>query len=363
MGALTLAGWAVVGVIVASIEKSRRDRRDADSPALTRVCIAGAIVGAAVGQSAGVFVFGQPLGFVCAAVGAELLLHLYRSRGVESRRDDEAARPAQEMETTTARPPVATADPVPTMTSHLSVFATLVEALAWSLLSAVVVAAGGFFGHQTGSRLYPQRYEGIPSDIFFVPLGVVFGVGVAVVAKLVRPAWHAQMLGVIALASVTYGALLYGYAKSHALPSSFHVSFEPDPGVAVRCDAGAACPEANPPLEWSVEGSLSVKVTRGGGVTVDAISLNSYDQSALRSRTFTREQIIEANRFDGPAIKLDGRQLSGRRRIRANEVVSYPVRYYYRTRSGTAERTIVVYIDFADAAGHKGSEETLWRVR
>ena len=88
--------------------------------------------------------------------------------------------------------------------------------------------------------MYPQRHEGMPSDLFFLPLGLILGVVVAVMAKVSRPMWGAiQMLGLIALVSLGYGGLLYQYARSHALPSGFTISFEPDPGVAVRCDGGA----------------------------------------------------------------------------------------------------------------------------
>ena len=149
----------------------------------------------------------------------------------------------------------------------------------------MAVSLVGFFGHLIGAAMYPQRHEGMPSDLFFIPLGLILGVGVAVTAKISRPMWGAiQMLGVIALASVGYGGLLYQYARSHARPAGFTISFEPDPGVAVRCGGGgAACPQANPPLEWSVEGSLRVQVSTGPGATVKSISLHSYEMTAYRT--------------------------------------------------------------------------------
>ena len=229
------------------------------------------------------------------------------------------------------------------MTARIPVATTLIKALGWSLLSAIAVSFGGFFGHRMGTTMYPQRYEGMPSDLFFIPLGLTLGIVVAVMARLSRPMWRAmQMLAMIALASVGYGGLLYQYARTHALPAGFTISFEPDPGDAVRCGAGATCPEASPPLEWSVEGSIRVTASNGLGATVDSISLAS---------------------FSGPNLRLEGRQIPGPRRIRGFDVVSYPVRYYYRTRSGSAERDIRVHIDFTDITGHWVGAQGLWKVR
>jgi hypothetical protein len=239
----------------------------------------------------------------------------------------------------------------------------LLETLGWSLVAALAVAAGGFFGHQIGSRLYPQRYEGMPSDIFFIPLGLVLGIVVAVMAKVARPSWRVQMFGVIGLASAAYGGFLYEYARSHARPAGFTVSFEPDPGVAVRCGDGAACPQADPPLEWSVEGSLRVEVSTGLGAAVESISLNSYEMTSYGPRRITREEAVADNRFAGPDINLEGRQIPGPRHLRGNEVVSYPIHYYYRTRSGRAARDIRLHIDFTDDAGHWASVQGLWKVR
>jgi hypothetical protein len=72
---------------------------------------------------------------------------------------------------------------------------------------------------------------------------------------------------------------------------------------------------------------------------------------------------MRRGRFDGPDILLEGRQIPGSRRIKPNEVVSYPVRYYYRTRSGSAQREVRVHVDFTDAAGHWAGAQALWKVR
>jgi hypothetical protein len=171
------------------------------------------------------------------------------------------------------------------------------------------------------------------------------------------------MLGVIGLASVGYGGFLYEYARSHARPAGFTISFEPDPGVAVTCDGDATCPQANPPLEWSVEGSLRAQVSNGLGATVKAISLNSYEMTTYGPRRVTREEAVADNRFAGPDINLEGRQLPGPRHVRGNEVVLYPIRYYYRTRSGSAARDIRIHIEFTDDSGHWTGAQALWKVR
>jgi hypothetical protein len=138
--------------------------------------------------------------------------------------------------------------PTPTVplssVTPLSVAATLIEALGWSVVSAVAVAMVGFYGHRIGSSWYPQRYEGMPSDIFFIPLGSILGVVVAVTARLARPMWRAtQMFAVIALASLGYGGLLYEYARSHALAAgftitSFRIPFDTITALAVEAPSG-----------------------------------------------------------------------------------------------------------------------------
>jgi hypothetical protein len=67
--------------------------------------------------------------------------------------------------------------------------------------------------------------------------------------------------------------------------------------------------------------------------------------------------------FDGPRVKLEGRQIPGSRHIRPNDAASYPLLYGYRTRSGDSRRDIVVYVAFTDAAGHRSLSVGEWKVR
>ncbi len=240
------------------------------------------------------------------------------------------------------------------------------EAFGWGVLCAVAVAVSGFLGHLVGGRVYPQRYEQIPSDFLFIPLGLIVGFVSAATARLARPKWDAAgMLGVVALASMAYAGLMFEYARSRAVPAQVTVTFEPDAGTAVRCDSGA-CPQVDPPLQWTVQGNVRVQETSGLGGTVDAISLSSYEEVRGRPPTYTREEAVrlrELSKFSGPNVRLTGRQIIGAHHVRPNEVVSYPIRYSYRTYSGTSRRSVAVYVEFTDAAGHWAIGIGQWKVR
>src|SRR5947209_8785164 len=78
IGLVGIVGWVVVGVLVAAHEK-----RSNEGGEITAVCVIGAIAGAFVGRTLGLYMaFGEIVGFVCAAVGAMLLLSVYRSQTV-----------------------------------------------------------------------------------------------------------------------------------------------------------------------------------------------------------------------------------------------------------------------------------------
>src|SRR2546423_10052507 len=77
----------------------------------------------------------------------------------------------------------------------------LLEGFAWGVLCGLAAAAAGFVGHAVGGRLYPQRYEQIPSDFFFIPLGLFLGFVAGAAARLARPRWgFVQMFAVVAVA-------------------------------------------------------------------------------------------------------------------------------------------------------------------
>jgi uncharacterized membrane protein YeaQ/YmgE (transglycosylase-associated protein family) len=355
LGLIGIAGWVFVGIVVAAVEKSRRGDRGADGTMVTILCLAGAVAGGFVGQAFGWFVFGQPLGFVISAAGAELLLFLYGSRSASRRRGDGLPSPG-------ATPPRAAS----TVPPHGSIGASFLEAFSWGVLCAAAVAIGGFFAHLIGGRLYPQRYEQIPSDFFFFPLGLVLGFLSGAIARLASPTWNSiRMLGVVALATLAYGGFMFDYARSRAVPARLSVTLEPDPGSAVSCERGG-CPESDPPFQWTVQGNVQLQETSGLGATVDAIALGSQEEPRRRSRPLrmlTREEALEDNKFSGPNVRFAGRELAGPHHLRSGEVASYPIRYSYRTRAGDAERTVSIYIEFTDGAGHSSVSAAQWKVR
>jgi len=241
--------------------------------------------------------------------------------------------------------------------------ASFEDAFAPGALCGVAAALGGFLGHVAGARLYPQRYEQIPSDFFFLPVGLVLGFICGVTARRAYPKWSTtRMLALVVLSATAYGGFMFGYARSRAVPAQVSITFEPDPGVAVSCDP-AACPTADPPFEWTVRGNLRLQETSGLGGTVDAIALASYEERPRRPGTITTQDAQEDNKFAGPNVRLTGRQIAGAHRVRAHEMASYPIQYSYRTRTGGSARAVSVYVEFTDAAGHPAVFVGRWNVR
>ena len=346
-----LAGWCVVGLVVAAVEKRMRRDYDVDGTMITVLCVAGALAGAVVGQTFRLFVFGQPAGFVFAAAGAKGLLEVYRSRRPAPGVGDKSAVPE-------IAPPSAPPPEIPLGTR-------IGDALGWGIACAIVVAIAGLLSHAVGSFVYPQRYEQIPSDLVFVPLGLVLGFVVGATAGLVRPHWRGRpMLGVIVVASVVWAGVMFEYARGRAIGAGLSISFDPDPGVPVSCGT-VKCPQADPPLEWMLQGTMRVRETNGMGATVKSISLYSSDRSSYlpTPRRMTRAEAIERSRFDGPRVRFEGRDIDGTRHIGPHDMVTYPITYFYRTRSGDPLREVQIYLEFTDTAWRSSVSSGLWRAR
>lgn len=352
---VALAGWAAVGLVVAAVEKSLRRDRDADGSMITALCVAGALAGALIGQTFRLFVFGQPAGFLFAAAGAKGLLELYRSRKPIAPAGDDAPG-------SISSPPSSRSSP---SLPPLPLASRVGFAFGWGVACAVVVAMAGVLAHLVGSFVYPQRYEQIPSDLVFIPLGLILGFVTAVLVSLARPQWRAMaMLAVIMVAALVWANVMFEYARGHAVGARLAITFDPDPGVPVSCDA-ARCPQADPPLEWMVQGTLRVQETNGMGANVTSLSMYSADMSQY-SRPMgrvTRAEAIERSRFDGPRVHFEGREINGTRNVRPHDVVSYPITYFYRTRSGEPQRNVDVYLEFTDTARHSSVSVGQWRVR
>lgn len=335
IGLFVLAGWVIVGIIVAAVDRSARDERDLDETTGTIVSVAGAIVGAAIGQVLRLYVFGEPLGFVFSAAGAFFMLRMYRTRNAERGQQQSAPPPTDRQ-------------------SSPDTFGTVMGCAA---LSAFAVAIGGFCGLMFGDAMYPQRYQQFPPVLFFVPLGLVAGFIVGPIVRLSRPQWGiVQIAAVLALA---YAGMMFEYAKANVGSVHLELAFDPDPATAVACDNG--CSQSTPPLEWTVRGTLHMKETSGLGATIEWIEITSYpDWEPYRGQDLAKR--IQEN-IRGPNVNLSGEHVTGPRRIRPNQDVSYPLQYSYRTNNGASRRMISVQIGFNDGVGRWTTTSAQWNVR
>jgi len=358
IGLFALAGWLLIGALVAAIEKSRNRPDDLVASEVTLACLAGAIIGGYATQALGLSVFGEPLGFVAAAAGAEALLHLTRTRNVgavprtvNDRPFDQLSRPPELMPT-----PSAAQAP-----SAQSPGLRVVEAVGWGGLAAIGSAVAGLIAHVIGGRIYPQRYEQIPSDLVFVPLGLVFGFVCAFTVRLVRPRCTVtQMFAAVAVVAGVYAALMFQHAESNAQPPLLVVSLEPESLSAAPCTP-VACPPANPPMEWMGQGAVRIREASGLSGAIDDITVTSYSVPA-NAKSLTREESIALRRFVGPAVHLSTAAGAAGRMKRA-ETVSFPVRYAYRTLDGRARRNVLIEVSFTDDRGRRLTGRRMWDVR
>lgn len=348
VGLVVLAGWAFVGLIAGEILTSL-DRRSDTDPVMERVlAITGAFVGGFAGQTLRLYVFGETLGFIFSAAGAAALIALYRSRA-----------PRTQLRTGgTVSPDRDAADP-----GSGSIATRVVEAFAWGIICAIATAAAGLLANLVGSQLYPQRYEQIPSFLFFIPLGLIVGFVPTFLARIVWYQWRvSQVLTVIALVSVAWGGLMFDYTRHNAAPPRLEVSVDANPANAIRCDS-ESCPNAGATPAWLVRGNVHVRSPSRVGGTVEAISLESYEEPPHAPKNLTRDETVDMSRFAGPKVLLSRRQLGGAATLEPSEVGSYPVRYIYRTLHGDSERAITVHVVFTDRAGHSISGVARWVVK
>jgi hypothetical protein len=336
IGLFIVFGWAFVGLIVAAIEKRMSRNSDADFALVTVLALVGAVAGGFVGQITRLYVFGEPLGFLFSAGGAEALLWFYRRR-------DAVRLPAADI-----AHPIAVATP----TSPLGI--RFLEAFGWGVLCGPGVAISGLLGLILASNMYPQRYSQIPVAFFFLPLGLIVGFGLAATARLARPQWTvAQMFMLVAALMLSYAAFIVNWGRNNATPARITLTFAPDPAMAIPCEP-ATCPPASPPPQWMVQGTLRLQESAGLGGTVDAIEMTSYSQ---RGGRFVQGSI------QGPHVRVTAAQSGGPHRVRPNEIASYPLRYSYRTDDGDSQRILEVIVQFTDGAGHATTSAGYWTVR
>jgi len=202
MGTLILGGWIVVGLLVAGYERTR----GGDSSFETQLCVVGAIAGGFAGQITRWYVFGEPLGFVFAAAGAELLLRSYRRRPSASSPAPVAA---------PAPPPPAPAVEAPSFTAGgSSPLLRGLEAFAWGVFSACLFAAAAVAGETAAERMYRLNEPHVMSLLLYVPVGLVIGFVLGVRSCLKEPRRTIpQTLVFLAIAAAVWGAVIMALGK------------------------------------------------------------------------------------------------------------------------------------------------------
>jgi len=206
MGTLILGGWIVVGLMVAGFE---RRPSDADPKFVTQLCVVGAIAGGFAGQVLRWYVFGEPLGFVFAAAGAELLLRSYRRRTPAPGSPHIAA----------SAPPLAMhAVETPPVTSRAGSPALRgVEAFGWGVMSGCIFAGTAIVANTAAERAYALAEPHTMSLLIYVPLGLIIGFVVGVVACLRQPRrTTSEMLVFVAVAAFLWGSIIMTLGKLDA---------------------------------------------------------------------------------------------------------------------------------------------------
>jgi hypothetical protein len=206
MGALILGGWIVVGLAVAGYE---RTRAGADSAFETQLCVVGAIAGGFAGQITRWYVFGEPLGFVFAAAGAELLLRSYRRRTAAA-----ASAPVPAPEPASPLPAPVVDAPSAYASGGGSPLLRGLEAFAWGVFSACVFAAAAVAGEMAAERVYLLNEPHAMSLLFYVPIGLVIGFVIGVSSCLREPRRTIpQMLVFLAIVAFVWGAVIMTLGK------------------------------------------------------------------------------------------------------------------------------------------------------
>jgi len=360
VGLFGLLVYFVIGIAVAAVE-----RRGNESRELIAIATAGAVAGAFAGAKLGLYVaFGELPGLICAVAGAVAVVRIYRSQfvGMTTRGADAAA----ESEPLPAPSGYRAAVPprAESIAPSQSLFAAFAEALGWGTLCAFPTAAAGVVGHVIGSRLYPQPYEQIPSDVLFAPLGMMVGFVAAGVARLARPDWKpSAMFLIVGLVTLGYGGALFQYSRINSLPPSITASIDPATVEAAPCSPDT-CTATDPPSQWYVTGRLRMKTSRLGA-TIDRIEIisNTDPQGPVTPRPYTKEAAAEAARWRGPFVMLSGRQIPGPRSLVPDTESTYTITYPYHTKDGGSRRTVLIGVYLTDAAGKRAYAGATWKVR
>jgi hypothetical protein len=358
VGLFSLMACVVIGAIVAAIE-----RRSHEGNEITAIAAAGAVTGMYVGRVLNFYVaFGELGGIVSSAAGAVALVRIYHSHTTAPRRRDVPPTIDNEYLPSAASTPPATVPP-DVENPPPSLPRLVARAFGWGIVCAFLTAPAVFMAHLAGGRLYPQPYEQIPSDFFFVPLGMLAGFVAAGMARLTAPRLGTLgMASFAGLASIACAGMMFQYSRAHAMPAGITATIEPQEPDANTCSPDK-CKATDPATQWYVAGVLRLKTTRLGA-TVDRIEISSttYETGPVTPHPYSKQAAAEAAMWRGPNITLSGRHIPGPRHLPLNLEVSYPLEYAYHTQDGTSRRQIAISVYLTDDAGHQGYASSGWKV-
>jgi len=329
VGLFGLLASFVIGTVVSTLE-----RRGDEGSEVTAIATAGAVFGAYVGRMLGLYVaFGELPGFICSAAGAVALVRIYRWQAVGMKTRDLALPVSREYPPATSEPRPPAPPAMESRERPQTIPSLLAEAFGWGATCAITTAAAGFTGHFIGGQLYPQRYEQIPSDFFFVPLGLIVGFVAGGMGRLAGRNWAAlTMVAFIGLASIVYGGAMFHYSQIRAIPAQITATLEPVAVEPIGCSP-ATCTATDPPSQWYVSGRLRLKETSGLGATIDRIEITSNTDvlGPITRHPYTKEGAADAAKWSGPLLMLTGRHVPGPRRLGGNTESTYDIVYPYHT--------------------------------
>jgi uncharacterized membrane protein YeaQ/YmgE (transglycosylase-associated protein family) len=352
---------AVIGIIVAAI-----GRRSNEGIEVSVIATGGAVLGGILGRTLGLYVaFGEFAGILCSIAGAVGLVSVYRSETAGMKmRDVPPPFESGDIATAWTEPPMAVVAPMHSPERSPGILRSLAGAIVWGMLCAFATAVAGFEAHLVGSRWYPQPYEQIPSDFFFIPLGLLVGFVAAGVARLAVRDWGAAaMISCLVLVSFGYAGAMFQYSRVHALPATIVSTFEPATLEPTPCSPDV-CPATDPPCQWYVKATLRLTETSGLGATIDRIEVTSYTESTTPGpHRYSKEAADEATRWRGPLVILTGRHIPGPRRLTSNIENTYPLVYAYHSPGGVSRRKILASIYMTDGAGNRRVKGGEWHVQ
>jgi hypothetical protein len=235
----------------------------------------------------------------------------------------------------------------------------VLEALGWGAVAAGACYLGGLFGLILGGRMYPQRYEQFPIEIFFVPFAGGAGFLITMTARLARAEWRAlRMLALVMTLGVISGYVMIRWSRANAREAHFAFTVAPNPVNATPCTP-ATCPPASPPWQWVVDGTMSIDSTDTMGVRVQWIEATGYVRLAPTGYN-------GSNYLSDAHIRIDPADVARRARttyVRPGMTIQYPLRFFFRNARTGWKRGVSIIVAVEDDAGHPMTHGVEWAVR